>query len=105
MREFYLPAESHPLNICTVKPIAAPALLFAVALSVPVTLAHAAGLVAPERSDGGSPSSSQYADEARQVIEHVQKTFWDPAKSIYLKSAQDRTPDYVWRQAAAFSAL
>ena len=38
-------------------------------------------------------------------MEHVQKTFWDPAKSIYIKSAQDRTPDYVWRQAAAFSAL
>ena len=77
------------------KLIAGPALLFAVALSVPATFAHAAG----------SPSSSQYADEARQVMEHVHKTFWDAAKSIYIKSAQDRTPDYVWRQAAAFSAL
>ncbi|PWU19203.1 MAG: hypothetical protein C5B50_07065 [Verrucomicrobia bacterium] len=49
--------------------------------------------------------SGLYGAEARKVMEYVQKTFWDSAKGIYTKSAQDRTPDYVWRQAAAFSAL
>src|SRR6266581_2261446 len=49
--------------------------------------------------------SDHYSAEARKVMDHIQKTFWDPAKGIYTKTAQDRTPDYVWRQAAAFSAL
>ena len=72
-----------------------PALLFGIVLSLPAPFAQAA----PE------PAAIQYADEARQVMEHVQKTFWDPARSIYTKTSQDRTPDYVWRQASAFSAL
>jgi hypothetical protein len=85
-----------------VKSIAFRALLFVVALSVRATFAHGDSVA---RSDGSSPSSALYADEARQVMEHVQKTFWDPARSIYTKSAGDHSPDYVWRQAAAFSAL
>jgi hypothetical protein len=91
-----------------VKYIASPALLlFAIALSGPATLAHADTPVAPERGDGESTNFTHhdYASEASQVMEYVQKTFWDPAKSVYTKTAQDRTPDYVWRQAAAFSAL
>jgi uncharacterized protein YyaL (SSP411 family) len=72
-------------------------LLFAVALSVSATFAHAAASFNSTHHD--------YADEARQVMEYVQKTFWDPARGVYSKTAEDRTPDYVWRQAAAFSAL
>ena len=36
---------------------------------------------------------------------YVQKTFWDESKGLYVKAGNDRTPDYVWREAAAFSAL
>jgi hypothetical protein len=91
-----LPAKSQPHKISgPVKSTRARALLFAVALGVPASFADA----------GPPPSLTHYADEATQVMEHVQKTFWDPARSVYTKTAQDHTPDYVWRQAAAFSAL
>jgi hypothetical protein len=46
-----------------------------------------------------------YGAEAREVMASFQKTFWDPQRGVYVKSSKDRTPDYVWRQAAAFSAL
>jgi len=69
--------------------------VFAITLNAPTNFAHAAP----------SPGSTHYADEATQVMEHVQRIFWDPARSVYVKTAQDPTPDYVWRQAAAFSAL
>jgi hypothetical protein len=36
---------------------------------------------------------------------YLQKTYWDATRGVYTKSARDRTPDYVWREAAAFSAL
>jgi Glycosyl hydrolase family 76 len=52
-----------------------------------------------------APPSDHYGPQAREVMAYVQKTFWDPAKGLYTKTAQDRTPDYVWREAAAFSAL
>ena len=42
---------------------------------------------------------------AREVMDHIQKTLWDSKTGLYVKSAKDRTPDYVWRQAAMFSAL
>lgn len=70
-----------------------------------VLLALVPGLIGTSVHGELSHSSSQYFDEAMQLMEHVQKTFWDPARSIYTKTPQDRTPDYVWRQAAAFSAL
>jgi hypothetical protein len=70
-------------------------LLFAAGLSVLTSVARGAQ----------APGAADYAAEASEVMEHVQKTFWDAARSIYTKSAEDRTPDYVWRQAAAFSAL
>lgn len=47
----------------------------------------------------------QYEPEARQVMAYLQATFWDADKGLYTKSAKDRTPDYVWREAVAFSAL
>ena len=77
------------------KPNTGRSLLLALALSGPAYFAHSAPL----------PGSVDYADEARQVIEHVQQVFWDPARGVYTKTAEVRTPDYVWRQAAAFSAL
>jgi hypothetical protein len=46
-----------------------------------------------------------YAGQAREVMRHIQQTFCDPKTGLYLKSAKDRTPDYVWRQAAMFSVL
>lgn len=50
-------------------------------------------------------SSANHIAQARQIMDYVQKTFWNPTNGWYNKTAQDRTPDYVWRQAAAFSAL
>ena len=47
----------------------------------------------------------RYGAAAREVMAHVQRTFWDPKTGFYAKAPDDRTPDYVWRQAAAFSAL
>ncbi|HSU53561.1 MAG TPA: glycoside hydrolase family 76 protein [Candidatus Dormibacteraeota bacterium] len=65
------------------------------------------GLAATLARGDQSPNSPEhdYAAEGLQVMQHVQQTFWDPTKSIYTKAPQDRTADYVWRQAAAFSAL
>jgi uncharacterized protein YyaL (SSP411 family) len=67
-------------------------------------LYFAVGLTAAADSPSSQPSDHHGA-QARQVMDYIQKTFWDPAKGIYTKTAQDRTPDYVWREAAAFSAL
>jgi hypothetical protein len=53
-----------------------------------------------------TPSSpGRYGAEARQVMEYVQKTFWDPSAGVYVKAGGSHSPDYVWRQAAAFSAV
>jgi hypothetical protein len=48
---------------------------------------------------------STYASEAREVMVYIQKTFWDAKSGLYNKSAIDRKPDYIWREAAIFSAL
>lgn len=48
---------------------------------------------------------AHYGPEARDVMGYLQKTFWDANKGLYTKSAKDHTPDYVWREAVAFSAL
>jgi hypothetical protein len=63
-------------------------------------LTHHATADAPR---GAAPG--HYGSEAREVMEHIQKTFWDPKTGVYIKSAKDRTPDYIWRQAAVFSAM
>jgi hypothetical protein len=54
---------------------------------------------------GKSDSSQRYGAEAREVMADFQQMFFDPQKGVYVKSVSDRTPDYIWRQAAAFSAL
>lgn len=46
-----------------------------------------------------------YAAQAREVTEHLQKVFYDPRTGVYVKTPKDRTPDYIWRQAAVFSAF
>lgn len=50
-------------------------------------------------------TADRYGDKAREVMAYFQKTFFDSSRGIYMKSPTDRTPDYIWRQAAAFSAL
>lgn len=47
----------------------------------------------------------RYLVEAKEVTDYTQKTFWDAKRAVYVKSPTDRTPDYIWRQAAMFSAL
>lgn len=42
---------------------------------------------------------------AREVTEHIQKTFYDPVSGVYLKSLTIQKPDYVWLQGVQFSNL
>ncbi len=49
--------------------------------------------------------SSQYAERAREVTEYIQKSFYDSASGVYLKSTTMRKPDYVWLQSVMFSNL
>jgi hypothetical protein len=47
-----------------------------------------------------------YGTKAREVTSYLQQTFWDPSRNIYTRGGkEDPKPDYVWRQAAAFSVL
>jgi hypothetical protein len=48
---------------------------------------------------------SEYAGRAREVTEHIQKTFFDSRSGVYLKSLTVRKPDYVWLQSVMFSNL
>jgi uncharacterized protein YyaL (SSP411 family) len=48
---------------------------------------------------------SQYAQRAREVTEHIQKTFFDSQSGVYFKSLTVRKPDYVWLQSVMFSNL
>ena len=49
--------------------------------------------------------SSEYAGRAREVTEHIQKTFFDSRSGVYFKSLTVRKPDYVWLQSVMFSNL
>jgi rhamnogalacturonyl hydrolase YesR len=49
--------------------------------------------------------SSPYSQRAREVTEHIQKTFFDPQSGVYFKSLAVRKPDYVWLQSVMFSNL
>jgi uncharacterized protein YyaL (SSP411 family) len=48
---------------------------------------------------------SQYAQRAREVTEHIQKTLFDSRSGVYFRSMTERKPDYVWRQSVMFSNL
>jgi uncharacterized protein YyaL (SSP411 family) len=67
-------------------------------LSAAVLLLSFAGAT---RAAGPNP----YAAHAREVTEHIQKTFFDPQSGVYLKSMTIRKPDYVWLQSVMFSNL
>lgn len=70
-------------------------------------VATATVTAAPDTDAGGGAASQsgRYGPEAREVMDYVQKTFWDANAGWYTRAAGDKTPDYVWRQAAAFSAV
>jgi len=46
-----------------------------------------------------------YQQHAREVMEHIQKTFFDAKSGVYLKSLTQKRPDYIWLQSVMFSAL
>lgn len=50
-------------------------------------------------------TAAQYQAAARQVMQHLQKNFYDAKTGVYNKSPTDHHPDYIWREAAMFSAL
>jgi glycosyl hydrolase family 76 len=56
---------------------------------------------------GAAPAdqSSPYAAKAREVTEHIRKTFYDPKTGVYLKSLTIQKPDYVWLQSVMFANL
>jgi uncharacterized protein YyaL (SSP411 family) len=59
-------------------------------------------------AEGAGPTSkpgSEYEAKAAEVTAYLQRTFWDEGRGVYVKTTKDRTPDYVWREAAAFSVL
>ena len=50
----------------------------------------------------------RFVSEAKEVTEHAQQAFWDTDRHVYFDKpagAEKRKPDYIWRQAAAFSML
>jgi hypothetical protein len=60
-------------------------------------------LCLPCASQAAEPN--QYAQQAREVTEHIQKEFFDSNSGVYLKSLTVRNPDYVWLQSVIFSNL
>ena len=52
-----------------------------------------------------SAEPNPYVAHAREVTEHIQKTFFDPQSGVYFKSLTIRKPDYVWLQSVMFSNL
>ena len=48
---------------------------------------------------------SLYAARAREVTEHIRRTFYDPKSGVYLKSLTIQKPDYVWLQSVMFANL
>ncbi len=46
-----------------------------------------------------------YGQRAREVTEHIQKTFWNSGTGLYARSTTDRKPDFVWPSSVMFSAL
>ena len=50
-------------------------------------------------------TTSQYVTQAQEVMEHIQKSLYDSRTGLYNKSTTEAKPDYIWREAAMFSAL
>jgi mannose/cellobiose epimerase-like protein (N-acyl-D-glucosamine 2-epimerase family) len=48
---------------------------------------------------------NQYARQAREVTEYIQKTFYDAESGVYFKSTKIQMPDYVWLQSVMFANL
>lgn len=73
---------------------------------MPRTLAPTAlALLALSAAISQASEPGAYARRAREVTEHVQKQFFDPRTRLYLRSATERKPDYVWLQGVQFSNL
>ena len=66
-----------------------------------------AGLVAVAgwNVSAGAADPEPFADRAREITEHIQRTFFDPQTGVYFKSLSVRKPDYVWLQGVMFSNL
>ena len=70
---------------------------------LPRTLAPTALALSAATSQASEPG--EYARRARELTEHVQKQFFDPRTGLYLRSATERKPDYIWLQGVQFSNL
>jgi hypothetical protein len=75
-------------------------------LPIVATILSLCAFARPARAADAAPDvPHDYGAQAREVTEYAQKTFWDPSANVYTKGEGSKTPDYIWRQAAAFSAL
>ncbi|MGC4003172.1 MAG: glycoside hydrolase family 76 protein [Pirellulales bacterium] len=52
-----------------------------------------------------SAAEPDYAAQAREITEHIQKQYFDQKSGVYLRSMKERKPDYVWLQSVQFSNL
>lgn len=51
------------------------------------------------------PEPGSYGRQAREVMEHIQKTFWNDGTGLYAESETKRHPDFMWPNGVMFTAL
>lgn len=52
-----------------------------------------------------APESKSFVAAAREVMLHIQKTYWNPQTGLYAHSTTDRNPEAMWGNGVMFSAL
>jgi uncharacterized protein YyaL (SSP411 family) len=63
-----------------------------------------AALLTP-RANAADPEPGSYGRQAREVMEHIQKTFWNEGTGLYAESETKRHPDFMWPNGVMFTAL
>jgi rhamnogalacturonyl hydrolase YesR len=51
------------------------------------------------------PAEGHYGAAARDVMDDLQKNFYDAGTGLYMRSDTERSPDYMWANGVVFSAL
>lgn len=66
-----------------------------------------AALLVASTAFGQAPETSQpsYLEQAKEVTEHMQKTFWQPETGLYVKATNDPSPEDMWGNGVVFSTL
>lgn len=69
----------------------------------PATLLLAVLLTPSAHAAEAEPGT--YGRQAREVMAHIQKTFWKEGTGLYAESETKRHPDFMWPNGVMFSAL